>query len=220
MASEAPSAPSVVVFDMGGVLGPDTDLRILFEDDSRKVDKEAVDKAWNASWNMGRVTDNCDMAAFWAPILEAAGLPGSDWEVVDGKVKQQFTAFWQILGVADRICRQGYRIGIISNHLSSWFDHWFVRYSLSDLFQEADLVLVSARAGVAKPDAAIYQQFCTKSGLKPSDCIFVDDKLKNVEVARDLGFHGIHFRHIAKDGSLKQTAEELVDKIRACGMAL
>mmetsp|Transcript_5608 Transcript_5608/g.9691 ORF Transcript_5608/g.9691 Transcript_5608/m.9691 type:complete len:217 (-) Transcript_5608:29-679(-) len=213
------SAPNVVVFDMGGVLGPDTDLKLL-KARADPTNTEAIDKAWNESWAKGRISDKCDMAEFWAPVLDAAGVARSEWEEVDREVRGQFTAFWQILGVADRISRQGGRIGIISNHLSSWFDDWFHRFSLGTLFQEPKLVLVSARAAAAKPDPDIYKQFLAQSGLQPSECIFVDDKLKNVEAAQALGFQGIRFRHISKDGSLKQSAEELLQNLRDCGLSV
>mmetsp|Transcript_58222 Transcript_58222/g.130217 ORF Transcript_58222/g.130217 Transcript_58222/m.130217 type:complete len:218 (+) Transcript_58222:53-706(+) len=212
--------PKVVVFDMGGVLGPDTDLRPIFTRAGPTADKDKIDKAFKESWTKGRISDKYDMGEFWAPILDAAGVSRHEWEEVDREVRQQFLAFWQILGVADRVCRHGGRVGIISNHLSSWFDDWFQRFSLGTLFQEPELVLVSSRAASAKPDVDIYKQFLAQSGLQPSDCIFVDDKQNNVEAAQSLGFRGVKFRHIGKDGSLKQTAEELLQSLRDCGLSI
>merc|ERR1719240_491586 len=122
------------------------------------------------------------------------------------------------MGVIDKLRRAGLRVAIISNHICAWFDYWFARYGLAELFEEPNLVVVSSRARSAKPDKEVFEYFCKESGLKPSDCVFVDDKQANVEAAEALGFQGIVFRHISKKGELKDTAEDLLEKLRACSV--
>lgn len=48
--------------------------------------------------------------------------------------------------------------------------------------------LVSCEIGVAKPDAEAFRQAADVAGVEPSVCLFVDDKLENIEAARSLGF--------------------------------
>jgi putative hydrolase of the HAD superfamily len=57
----------------------------------------------------------------------------------------------------------------------------------------ADAVVSSARVGLAKPDPRIYELAAQVAGVAPSRCLFVDDRLENVEAARALGMIGIHF---------------------------
>jgi 2-haloacid dehalogenase len=55
-------------------------------------------------------------------------------------------------------------------------------------------VLLSGEVGVAKPDAAIFDELCRRFGVRPETTIFIDDKAANVDAARRLGFAGHHFQ--------------------------
>ncbi|MFB6561736.1 MULTISPECIES: HAD family hydrolase [unclassified Streptomyces] len=61
---------------------------------------------------------------------------------------------------------------------------------LSDL---ADHVVSSARVGVAKPDRKIYEIAAQQVGVDMNRCLFVDDRLENVEAAVGLGMTGVHY---------------------------
>ncbi|MEV1173198.1 HAD-IA family hydrolase [Nonomuraea sp. NPDC049784] len=58
----------------------------------------------------------------------------------------------------------------------------------------ADDVVSSARVGVAKPDRRIYEIAAERAGVEPERCLFVDDRLPNVDAARALGMTGVHYR--------------------------
>ncbi|MEU8700426.1 HAD-IA family hydrolase [Streptomyces sp. NPDC048680] len=58
----------------------------------------------------------------------------------------------------------------------------------------ADHVISSARVGVAKPDRKIYEIAAAQAGVDMSRCLFVDDRLENVEAAVGLGMTGVHYR--------------------------
>ncbi|MBR9707049.1 MAG: HAD-IA family hydrolase, partial [Candidatus Diapherotrites archaeon] len=57
--------------------------------------------------------------------------------------------------------------------------------------------------GSLKPKAINFIGTCTRLGVLPEDCLFVDDSLKNVEAAKAGGFKTIHFE------SVDQLKEEL-----------
>ncbi|GAA2412161.1 HAD family hydrolase [Nonomuraea africana] len=61
----------------------------------------------------------------------------------------------------------------------------------------ADAVVSSARVGLAKPDPRIYELAAEVAGAAPSRCLFVDDRLENVEAARALGMIGVHFTEVS-----------------------
>ncbi len=44
-----------------------------------------------------------------------------------------------------------------------------------------------------KPDPAIYRLCCDRFGYAPEDFLFVDDSLRNIEAAEQLGFDVHHF---------------------------
>ena len=56
-----------------------------------------------------------------------------------------------------------------------------------------DGIVVSGRERLLKPDAAIYNLFLDRHGLKAADCIFIDDSAANVAGAQAVGMHGHHF---------------------------
>ena len=55
--------------------------------------------------------------------------------------------------------------------------------------------IFSGDVGAIKPEAAIYQQLQQRHGLVPQQTVFFDDLLGNVQAARALGWHGIHFHN-------------------------
>jgi putative hydrolase of the HAD superfamily len=62
---------------------------------------------------------------------------------------------------------------------------------LSDL---AHHVVSSARVGVAKPDREIYEIAAERAETAVERCLFVDDRLENIEAAVALGMAGLHYR--------------------------
>ena len=57
-----------------------------------------------------------------------------------------------------------------------------------------DDILLSFEVGMAKPDLTIYDLAAKRLGLKPEECIFVDDLAENVEAAESIGMKGIVFK--------------------------
>lgn len=49
------------------------------------------------------------------------------------------------------------------------------------------VTVVSGQEGVIKPDPRIFARLCTRTGLTPGECLFIDDGPRNVEGARDFG---------------------------------
>ena len=54
--------------------------------------------------------------------------------------------------------------------------------------------ILSYQELLVKPDPEIFHCLLERYGLKAEESVFVDDTLKNVEAARRVGFHGIHFQ--------------------------
>ena len=89
-----------------------------------------------------------------------------------------------------RSLRGKYKIGLISN---AWGDlrDFIIREKFDDAF---DNLIISAEVGAAKPDPKIFQIALEQFGVSPSEAIFVDDFLINVEGCEKVGMKGIHFK--------------------------
>jgi 2-haloacid dehalogenase len=88
--------------------------------------------------------------------------------------------------------------------LTNWSADKFIRvrqeYNFCKLF--ADIV-VSGEVKLAKPDPDIFKLLLRKINHPANECIFIDDSLRNIEAALDLGFITIHY------GSPSQLEAEL-----------
>jgi hypothetical protein len=55
-----------------------------------------------------------------------------------------------------------------------------------------DGLLISGEDKLIKPDPAIYQLAIKRFNLKPKECVFIDDKIENIDAAKKLNFRTIH----------------------------
>ena len=80
-------------------------------------------------------------------------------------------------------------------------------YLLSNYSEELFKKIVSYMVHKAKPDPAIYAALCEKYELNPSECLFFDDRLENVQAAISYGMQAK--RVLSKEG-LAEDLEEIV----------
>ena len=71
--------------------------------------------------------------------------------------------------------------------------------------------VASCEVQVNKPDPRIYKALLKKYQLKASECIFIDDRLENVQAAFALGFAGIQ---------MKDSVGTLIRSLATCNVAL
>lgn len=59
--------------------------------------------------------------------------------------------------------------------------------------EEFEGMVISGHEGIKKPDARIFQILLERHKLRPETLLFIDDRLDNVEAAREQGYHAIQF---------------------------
>jgi HAD superfamily hydrolase (TIGR01509 family) len=84
--------------------------------------------------------------------------------------------------------KERYCLGVISNALPS-LDWAFDSLGIRKYFKS---VVISAYEGVEKPNKDIYIKGVERLGCKFQECIFIDDKLENVQAAMSLGMKGFY----------------------------
>jgi putative hydrolase of the HAD superfamily len=87
---------------------------------------------------------------------------------------------------------------ILVTNASLELENDLVSLGLADF---ADRVVNSARVGVAKPDREIYEIAAEQAGVAIDRCLFVDDRLENIEAAVALGMSGLHYRDLRMSAS-------------------
>jgi putative hydrolase of the HAD superfamily len=82
-------------------------------------------------------------------------------------------------------------MGLLSNGWPSTRRFLNEQWHIADIFDD---MIISAEVGLAKPDRRIYQLALDRLGVEPEHTIFVDDIDENIQGARELGIHGVHFQ--------------------------
>lgn len=100
------------------------------------------------------------------------------------------------INLARQIKDEGkYKLGMLSNVGSGWLNKFLTENSIKDLF---DAIILSCDVKLIKPDPRIYQLMAKKFGVKPSECVMIDDRPENIDGAESIGMKGIVFRSAAQ----------------------
>jgi HAD superfamily hydrolase (TIGR01509 family) len=110
--------------------------------------------------------------------------PGSE---VRDIIQAQCIRNEDVIALATRLHGE-YKIALLSNVGRGRINTLFTPDELTELF---DTVILSSEVGMVKPDADIYHLAAAKLGLEPSECIMIDDILRNVDGAKAIGMHGL-----------------------------
>jgi putative hydrolase of the HAD superfamily len=89
------------------------------------------------------------------------------------------------------------RTALCTNNVREWEPLW--RSKLPELDEVFEVVVDSAFVGSRKPERAIYNITLERlGGVKPQECVFVDDIDVNCEGARELGMHPVRFEETSR----------------------
>lgn len=185
------SKPTTVVFDVGNVLlrwDPRNLYRTIFDDEAQMewFLSNVCTSPWNLEQDRGRDWEE-------AVILLAKDYPDHEPAI------RAFHERWEetVSGVIDenvallaRLRDAGVPNYCITNFSSPKFTLSKQRYPFLNGF---DGTIVSGDERVLKPEPEIYNLLLSRYGLTAEDCIFIDDSKANVEGARAVGMHAIHF---------------------------
>ena len=83
-----------------------------------------------------------------------------------------------------------YRMFGLTNWSGETFPIALRRFSF---FQEFEGNVVSGDAKMIKPDKEIFYLLLERYQINAENSLFIDDNLKNIESAQEIGFHTVHF---------------------------
>jgi len=93
-----------------------------------------------------------------------------------------------------------YKIGLLSNYSNDLRPRIEKEWAIDSVFDE---IIISCEVGMIKPDPAIFNLMLDRLGVKADESVFIDDRIKNIDGAKEMGFHTIFFT------SREQALEEL-----------
>ena len=88
---------------------------------------------------------------------------------------------------------KGFEIWCLSNDVAEWSQKLRRKFDLEKYFRG---FVISGDEGVRKPDAAIYQRLQDAAGCRANNIIFVDDRLRNIKAAAQLGMQCVLFNPV------------------------
>jgi putative hydrolase of the HAD superfamily len=194
------------IFDFGNVLArfnPDELTEIYVKDEAyRKTVSEIVfDRLYWDRLDDGSITDDEVKQAFCKRLPKE--LHESACLVYDGWVGLKTPINGMQKLVAD-IKAQGGKLYLLSNISIGFAENYHKNSWVNELFSLFDGLVFSGPIGIVKPDRKIFEHLLKLYNLKAEECIFIDDSLKNVVGAENVGIKGYLF-----DGDADKLRKEL-----------
>jgi len=204
--SSESTVPSVVVFDLGGVL-VDWNPRYLFSklfDDTQRLDWFLANVC-NGAFYLRLDIDRDSRAAIadtMARYPEHATEIAAYVERFDEAVRGEIAP---MVGLLERLHAAGTRLYALTNWAADTFARSRPRLPCLSLFRD---IVVSGEEQLVKPDPRLFQVLFTRGGFTPDEAVFIDDNRVNADAAQTLGMRAIHHRDPAAT----------MDALRAMGL--
>ena len=94
--------------------------------------------------------------------------------------------------------RKDHLIGMITDNKADRIKAVVENTVLKGLF---DVIIISAEVHGRKSEKRIFEEALRQAGLKPSECVFIDNTASNLEKPLEMGFHTVFFDDEKRDYS-------------------
>lgn len=185
-----------VVFDYGMVLSdppyPDAQEELKRITGLSHEDFERCYWADRLAYDRGDLTG----LAFWQKLVADANLNLSAEDVA--ALNRHDARMWtsineQTVAWHKQLKEKGLLTGILSNMGDSVLEVILEKFAWVEDF---DVLIWSFQHHIIKPDPAIYRLVLERLGTAPEETLFLDDRLENIEGARQLGIQALQFSTI------------------------
>ncbi len=152
-----------------------------------------TDREWRAM-QAGEISER----DYWhLRTQEVAKLAGKNWSQMSDFVQAARGAdpeniirpeFYETITAAKAA---GKRLAILSNELDLFYGEKF--RDLLPFLVDFEVIHDATYTKNLKPDSRAYSDILLELGLKPIECVFVDDQLRNIDGAKTAGMKTVHF---------------------------
>lgn len=176
-----------ILFDCFGVLISDA-LDVLCSQ-IETDDPEAITEIWSLIGQANRGMITSDESSTRIAAIFGMTLTEYRAKIAEGEVKDQALLDY-ILSL-----RKQYKTAMLSNIPAGSINR---RFSYEELQRYFDAVVVSGEIGFAKPEVEAYEITADRLHVGPQECVFVDDRERYIEGAREAGMQTILYRSYAQ----------------------
>jgi putative hydrolase of the HAD superfamily len=194
---------AALVLDFGGVIS-----RTLFE--TQPMAEKALglssgslawrgpfDPATDALWR-DMQADRISEREYWLTRAREVGrLVGEQWDTMEMLVRRTRGADVaaiirpEAIAAIESCKRAGRRLAVLSNELDLFYGADL--RSRLPLLEKFDVIVDATYTRILKPDSRAYMACVEQLGVAAADCVFVDDQLRNIVGAREVGMQVVHF---------------------------
>ena len=178
-----------ILIDFDGVLtidkyGSDSILRYLAENTPISID---ILKKEYYKINRGLLNGEYTHKEIWSNYCTNVGYDIDFQVLIDSFINTPLD--WDMISLV-RELKNEYKIGMITDNKVDRITEILKYHKLTDLF---DTVTISAECKCGKSDRKIFDITLETLGVKPNDCVFVDNTQKNLVVPQELEIRTILF---------------------------
>lgn len=191
-----------IVFDFAGVLfrwHPESMLQrevphLARDEESTHHLKAQIFQAWGGDWgDFDRGT--VEVPELVQRISRRTGLAGHDVQRVVDAIPLELQPSHDTVAWLGELRAQGREIFFLSNMPEPYAAHLERENHFIGWFHDG---IFSARVHHIKPEREIFELAAERFGAAPSELLFMDDHVPNVEMARSLGWSAVHFDNVAQ----------------------
>ena len=181
-----------IIFDLGGVLvdwNPEYVFLKEFKGDRVKMNwffDNICTSSWNEEQDGGKLMKDAteERIKLFPDYERLIKMFYGRWEEM---LKDEIPGTVEIL---HKLKNKNYRLIALTNWSAETFPVAIRKYKFLELFEG---IVVSGEIKMLKPFKEIYNYTLNKYNLVPKQCVFIDDRLNNVEGAIKCGIKGIQF---------------------------
>lgn len=182
-----------IIFDLGGVLvdwNPEYVYLNEFDGDRKKMNwffDNICTSDWNEEQDGGKLIKIAtkERIKLFPEHEKLIKMYYGRWEeMLKGEIIES-------VNILKKLKSKNYKLIALTNWSFETFPVAIRRFEFLKLF---DGIVVSGKIKMLKPFKNIYNYTINKYKLSPSECVFIDDRVSNVQGAINCGIKGIHFQ--------------------------
>lgn len=183
----------VVGFDLGGVYLSDCWSRVVREKIVKKfhLDQNKIEEKNNLLHK--KVSDGLISEDVF--LTELIGSNKKTRHEIKNYIRSLNKVIYPELLVLMQKIKRKYRLALVNNEGKEWNEFRIKKFNLDKIFDE---ILTSCFLGCSKPSEDYFKKVLARLNIKPSELLFIDNTIKNVISARNLGIIAIHFQNPAQ----------------------
>ena len=184
-----------LIFDCFGVLTGDKWKAFV---GSLPKDQHEAARELNRSLNRRQIT----LQEFLQQVQELTGRSTDEVSsVINAEMYKNQTLLHYIASLKPR-----YKIGLLSNVSTDWIRTHLLTPTDIELFDD---LLLSYEVGTVKPELRAYELSAKRLGVEISECVLIDDSIRNYEGAKKAGMQAILYKDFDQ---MREELEKIIKK--------